>query len=91
MFSKQDAQRGQFDLVLAEALDRMSRDQAGVATLFKHLCFAGVPIVTSAEGEISELHLAPKGTMNALSARLGTPFRRTGQQGECRRPDARRR
>jgi hypothetical protein len=69
----------------------MSRDQAGVATLFKHLCFAGVPIVTSAEGEISELHLAPKGTMNALSARLGTPFRRTGQQGECRRPDARRR
>ena len=50
----QDAQRGQFDLVLAEALDRISRDQADVATLFKHLQFAGVPIVTLAEGEISE-------------------------------------
>ena len=30
----QDAQAGQFDLVLAEALDRISRDQADVATLF---------------------------------------------------------
>ena len=62
----QDAQAGQFDMVLAEALDRVSRDQADVATLFKHLKFAGVPIVTLAEGEISELHVGLKGTMNAL-------------------------
>ena len=62
----QDAQRGLFDVVLAEALDRISRDQADVATLFKHLRFAGVPIVTLAEGEISELHVGLKGTMNAL-------------------------
>ena len=61
-----DAQRGQFDLVVAEALDRISRDQADVATLYKHLQFAGVPIVTLAEGEISELHVGLKGTMNAL-------------------------
>ncbi|GBR01742.1 hypothetical protein AOE01nite_28840 [Acetobacter oeni] len=62
----QDAQAGRFDIVLAEALDRVSRDQADVATLFKHLKFAGVPIVTLAEGEISELHVGLKGTMNAL-------------------------
>jgi site-specific DNA recombinase len=62
----QDAQRGKFDIVLAEALDRDSRDQADVATLFKHLRFAGVQIVTLAEGEISELHVGLKGTMNAL-------------------------
>jgi site-specific DNA recombinase len=62
----QDAQRGRFDIVLAEALDRISRDQADVATLFKHLRFAGVQIVTLAEGEISELHVGLKGTMNAL-------------------------
>ena len=62
----QDAQRQQFDVVLAEALDRISRDQADVATLFKHLRFAGVPIITLAEGEISELHVGLKGTMNAL-------------------------
>lgn len=62
----QDAQAGEFDIVLAEALDRISRDQADVATFYKHLKFAGVPIVTLAEGEISELHVGLKGTMNAL-------------------------
>lgn len=62
----QDAQRGLFDVVLGEALDRISRDQADVATLFKHLRFAGVSVVTLAEGEISELHVGLKGTMNAL-------------------------
>jgi hypothetical protein len=49
-----------------EALDRISRDQADIATLYKHLKFAGVPILTLAEGEISELHVGLKGTMNAL-------------------------
>ena len=62
----QDAQAEQFDIVLAEALDRVSRDQADVATFYKHLKFAGVPIVTLSEGEISELHVGLKGTMNAL-------------------------
>ncbi|MBO1329601.1 recombinase family protein, partial [Acetobacter suratthaniensis] len=62
----QDARRGHFSIVLAEALDRISRDQADVATLFKHLKFAGVTIVTLSEGEISELHVGLKGTMNAL-------------------------
>lgn len=61
-----DARCGKFDLVVAEALDRISRDQADVATLFKHLRFAGLAIVTLAEGEISELHVGLKGTMNAL-------------------------
>ena len=62
----QDAQRGKFNIVLAEALDRLSRDQADVAILFKHLRFAGVQIFTLSEGEISELHVGLKGTMNAL-------------------------
>lgn len=61
-----DARAGKFDIVVAEALDRVSRDQADVATLFKHLQFARVPLVTLAEGEISELHVGLKGTMNAL-------------------------
>ena len=61
-----DAQHGEFNILLAEALDRISRDQADVATLFKHLKFAGVTIVTLAEGEVSELHVGLKGTMNAL-------------------------
>src|SRR5262245_51644491 len=37
-----DAQAGRFDMVLAEALDRISRDQEDVAGVFKRLRFAGV-------------------------------------------------
>ena len=55
-----------FDVVVTEALDRLSRDQEDVAALFKRLSFAGIHIVTLAEGEISELHVGLKGTMNAL-------------------------
>ena len=62
----EDARRGLFDVVVAEALDRMSRDQADVAALYKHLQFSGVVVVTQAEGEINELHIGLKGTMNAL-------------------------
>lgn len=60
------AERGEFDIVLAEALDRLSRDQADIATLFKQLNFRGISLVTLAEGEISELHVGLKGTMNQL-------------------------
>ena len=62
----EDARRGAFAIVVAEALDRVSRDQADVAALYKHLKFAGVMIVTLSEGEINELHVGLKGTMNAL-------------------------
>ena len=60
------AREGAFDVLVSEALDRLSRDQEDVAALFKRMRFAGVRIVTLAEGEISELHIGLKGTMNAL-------------------------
>lgn len=62
----QDASRNRFTIVLAEAMDRLTRDQEDIAALFKRLTFAGIKIVTLAEGEISELHVGLKGTMNAL-------------------------
>ena len=57
---------GEVDIVLAESLDRLSRDQEHVAGFYKQATFAGVRIVTLAEGEISELHVGLKGTMGAL-------------------------
>ena len=60
------ATAGHFDILVAEALDRLSRDQADIATIYKRLSFAGVKIVTLAEGEINELHVGLKGTMNQL-------------------------
>jgi len=62
----QDARRRRFDIVLAEALDRISRDQENVAAVYKRLRFADVAIATIAEGDITELHVGLKGTMNAL-------------------------
>jgi DNA invertase Pin-like site-specific DNA recombinase len=62
----EDARKGEFDIVLAEALDRISRDQEHVASFFKLMSFAGIRIVTLTEGVISELHVGLKGTMNAL-------------------------
>ncbi|MBO6551221.1 MAG: recombinase family protein, partial [Rhizobiales bacterium] len=62
----QDAMKGAFDIILAEALDRLSRDQADIANLYKQLQFQGVQLTTLSEGKVSELHVGLKGTMNAL-------------------------
>src|SRR6516162_3245252 len=80
----EDARRGQFDIVVAEALDRLSRDQEDVAGLFKRLNFAGVRLVTLAEGEISELHVGLKGTMNALFLKDLADKTRRGLEGRVR-------
>ena len=61
-----DARGGRFDVVVAEALDRLSRDQEHIAGFYKQLVFAGIKLVTLSEGEINELHVGLKGTMNAL-------------------------
>jgi site-specific DNA recombinase len=61
-----EAMAGRVDIVLTEALDRLSRDQADVAALYKRMTFCGVAIVTLADGEINELHVGLKGTMNQL-------------------------
>src|SRR5262249_6758194 len=61
-----DAAKGKFDLVYAEALDRMSRDQEDVAGLYNRLRFAAERIIPFEEGEISELHGGLKETMNGL-------------------------
>jgi site-specific DNA recombinase len=62
----QSALRKEVEGVLAESLDRFSRDQEDTAGLFKRLTFAGVSIVTVAEGDITFLHIGLKGTMNAM-------------------------
>ena len=61
-----DARQHRFDVVLAEALDRISRDQEHIAGIWKGLSFSGARLVTLSEGEINELHVGLKGTMNVL-------------------------
>ena len=52
----QDAQAGRFNLVLAESLDRISRDQEDIAGVYKRLTFAGVRMVTLSEGAQRTAH-----------------------------------
>lgn len=61
-----DARKGLFDVVVAEGIDRFSRDQEHIAAFYKEMCFLGIPVFTVAEGEVNELHIGLKGTMSAL-------------------------
>ncbi|MBB4087249.1 recombinase family protein [Sphingomonas carotinifaciens] len=49
---------------MAEALDRLSRDQEDIARLFKMFRFAGIGLSRVGEGPIDELDVGLKGTMN---------------------------
>jgi DNA invertase Pin-like site-specific DNA recombinase len=80
----EDARAGVFEVVVAEALDRLLRDQEDTAALYKQLGFAGVRLVTLAEGEISELHVGLKGTMTALFLKDLAMKTRRGLEGRVR-------
>jgi site-specific DNA recombinase len=76
-----DAMRGRFDLILAEAMDRISRDQEDIAGIFKRMSYADVKIVTLSEGEVTHLHVGLKGTMNAIFLKDLADKTRRGQRG----------
>lgn len=61
-----DARAGLFDILCAEALDRISRDQEDMAHVYKLLRFNGIALHTVTEGLTDEMHIGLKGTMNAL-------------------------
>ena len=80
----QSAKQSGLDVVVAESLDRLSRDQEDIAGLYKRLTAWQVQIVTLSEGLIGELHIGLKGTMNALFLKdLGAKALR-GQLGKAR-------
>lgn len=63
------AREKQFDIVLSESIDRLSRDQGDIAHMHKRFRHWGISIVTLIEGEVNELHIGLKGTMSALYIR----------------------
>ncbi len=75
---------GSVDVVLAESLDRFSRDQEHVASFYKQSEFATVRIWTLSEGEISQLHVGLKGTMGALYLKDLADKTRRGLEGRVR-------
>lgn len=72
---------GEAAVLLAESLDRLSRDQEDLANLYKRTRHVGAKIVTLAEGTIGTIHIGMGGTMSALFLeQLGEKVRR-GQVG----------
>ncbi len=76
-----DAAIGAFDIVCAEAIDRIARDQEDIAAIYKRLTFAGVQLHTLSDGRVDELHIGLKGTMSALYLKDLAEKIRRGQRG----------
>jgi site-specific DNA recombinase len=78
------AKRKEFDVLVVEATDRLSRNQADLPWIFQHLQFHGVKIVTPANGEVSEMQIAFDGISNpGYSKKLAERVKR-GHDGIAR-------
>ncbi|MBX9746305.1 MAG: recombinase family protein [Hyphomonadaceae bacterium] len=76
-----DAQLRKFDIVLSEALDRISRDQGDTANIHKRMRFHGIKIYTLSEGWVDMIQVGFKGMMNQMFlTELASKVRR-GQRG----------
>ena len=76
-----DAKAGHFDVLLAEALDRLSRRLADTATLFDELNFYDVQLHTKSDGEITKMHTAIMGMMSEQFISDLREKTRRGQRG----------
>lgn len=84
----EDARARAFDVVVAESIDRISRDQEHIAAFHKQMSFQGIPVITVAEGPISELHIGLKGTMSALFLKDLAQKTHRGLEGRVRQGKA---
>lgn len=75
---------GGCDVIVAESLDRLSRDQEHIAGLYKRAQFHGVKISTRSEGEIREIHIGLGGAMSALFLEQLRQKTRRGLEGRVR-------
>lgn len=72
---------GSYDIIIVEALDRLSRDQEDLASIYKRLSFAGVSIETVHEGAADVVQIGIRGLVGQLYLQdLGHKIRR-GQVG----------
>ncbi len=55
-----------FDIVVAEAVDRLARKLADIAAFHDRLTFAGIRLFTISTGEVTAMHIGLLGTMAQL-------------------------
>ena len=79
-----DAEARTFDILIAEAVDRLGRKLSDVADLYDRLTFARVQIHTTSQGAITQMHIGIMGTMaQMMLSETGEKVRR-GQLGRAR-------
>jgi DNA invertase Pin-like site-specific DNA recombinase len=61
-----DARAGAFEIVVVEALDRLSRDQEDLAGLFKRLSFANIEIIAVHDGKADAMQVGIRGLVSTL-------------------------
>ena len=81
---QRDARAGKFDLVLAEAMDRLSRKLADIAKFHERMEHLGIKIHTLTEGEVTEMLIGMKGTMNQILLRDIAIKTHRGQKGRVK-------
>ena len=60
------ARDGAFDVILVEALDRLSRDQEDLAGLWKRLNFLGIELRAVHDGKADQIQIGIRGLVGAL-------------------------
>jgi len=80
----QAAKRKEFDVVVVESLDRLSRDLEDLPAIHKRLEFAGVKIHTCNEGATTKMHVGLRGLMSSLFLSQLGDFVRRGHAGRVR-------
>lgn len=81
---QRDAKAGRFEIVLAEAMDRLSRNLSDISKFHERMEHAGIGIHTLTEGKVDQMMIGMKGTMNAMQLRdIGIKTAR-GQRGRVR-------
>lgn len=86
------ARERRFDIVLVEALDRLSRDQEDLAHLYKRLKFQGIEIRAVHDGRADPIQIGVRGLVGALYLQdLAHKVRRgmAGRVTEGKRPGGR--
>jgi site-specific DNA recombinase len=78
-----DAEQRRFDVVVVEALNRLSRKLADVADLHDRLSFLRIGLHTVATGEITPMHVGMLGTMAQMYLKDLAEKTRRGQLGRA--------
>ena len=60
------ARDGKFDIILVEALDRLSRDQEDLAGIWKRLNFLGLELRAVHEGTADQIQIGVRGLLGSL-------------------------